>query len=410
MSDPAFHPVLRFAVCSDLHIKEADDEHVQRLRKLMRTVYAEAQADTRYKNVDAFLFAGDLTNGGTPAQFRAFWDVVQSELQSGTKVLSVVAKNHDNWEKGKFEEKTGLRHYREITGLSTDSDLTLGGLHFIGISTCPKTGRYYSRKQKKWLRRVLKEAAKASPGAPIFVMQHEHVRETVYGSSAFDGWGNRYFKKIFRRYPQVVHFSGHSHYPLNDPRSVVQTDFTAVGTGALSYAEFTVGSERTVHPERCETIAQGWIVETDAEHRIRLRGFDFLSGTLLCTHLIAPPFDKAHFTLTEAKQKARSKPPRFSENAVLQTEKAAEGLRVTVPAAESADGFPVFLYRAELLNESGRVLTSAYVLHEYWFANGRQTYTLTLPRLDGANAVRVRAENAYGMASTPLIKEVPSDV
>ena len=407
MTDSAFRPVLRFAVCSDLHIREENDEHVLRLKKMMKTVYAAARENEYYKNVDAFLFAGDLTNGGTPAQFSAFWNAVKAELHGETKIISVVAKNHDNWEIGKNAKKTGLLLYREITGLSTDTHITLGGLHFIGISTCEKRGRYYSLGQKRWLKKALKQAEKQTPGAPIFVMQHEHVRDTVFGSSSFDGWGNTYFKKIFQRYPQIIHFSGHSHYPLNDPRSVVQTDFTAVGTGALSYAEFTVGSERTVHPENCETIAQGWVAEVDAENRVRLTGYDFLSGSVLCKRLIIPPFDKAHFAFTEEKQKAKSRPPRFPDSAEIRLEKGENELFVTVPAAESTDGFPVFLYRAKLLDKNGNVSANAYLLHEYWFAGDKQTYTITLPGQAAGCTVSVCAENAYGMASTPLTKEVP---
>ncbi len=406
MPDAVFCPALRFAVCSDLHIKEDNDVHVQRLRQLMQTVYTAAQDDQNYKKVDAFLFAGDLTDRGLPAQFRAFWSTVQSELQSETKVIACIPRYHDNWEKGKNVEKTGLRHYREITGLSTDTHLCLGGYHFISISTCEKKARYYSRKQKRWLKHALSQAAKEYPDRPIFVMQHEHVRDTVYGSSSFDGWGLTCFQKIFARYPQIIHFSGHSHYPLNDPRSVLQKDFTTIGTGALSYAEFTVGSERTVHPENANTMSQGWIVEVDAEHRVRLQGFDFLSGTRQCCYVIAPPFDKAHFTLTEAKQKARSRPPFFSVDAALQLQQTEDGWIVTVPAAESADDFPVFLYRAELLDEAGKALESGYVLHEYWFASEKKTYSIALPRKNGVRSVRVWAENAYGMASAPLTKEV----
>ena len=406
MPDAAFIPTLRFAVCSDLHIKEADDVHVQRLRQLMQTVYAVAQEDPFYKNVDAFLFAGDLTDHGLPPQFRAYWDTVQRELQSGTQVLACIPRYHDNWEKGRNAEKTGLRHFREITGLSTDTHLTLGGYHFIAISTCEKKARYYSRKQKRWLGRALREAAKEAPGKPIFVMQHEHVRGTVYGSSTFDGWGLTCFSKLFARYPQIVHFSGHSHYPLNDPRSVVQKDFTTIGTGALSYAEFTVENERCVHPEKANTMSQGWIVEADDRGRLRLRGFDFLSGEQQCKYTLAPPYDKTHFTLTEEKQNAKSSPPRFADGAALQTEQTGEELRVTVPAAESTDGFPVFLYRAELSDKDGKALASAYTIHEYWFVHDKPFYTVTLPLQSGAARVRVWAENAYGMASGQLTEEV----
>lgn len=397
----AFCPCLRFCVCSDLHIKEADDSHVRRLRQLMRTSYAIAAADPLYQKLDAFLFAGDLTDHGKPAQFQAFWRTVQNELQTGTQVLACIPRYHDNWEFGKGGKKTGLSHFRTITGLATDTHLRLGGFHFITVSTSEKD-RYYDRKQKRWLRQALKEAKKDNPNAPVFFMQHEHVRNTVYGSSAFDGWGLTYFSRIFRKYPNLVHFSGHSHYPLNDPRSIFQQDFTAVGTGALSYAEFTVGSRRTVHPPACETIAQGWIVEVDKGNTVVLRGYDFLSGALLCTYVLRFPADKQAFPFTPDRQKARSAPPRFPLDAALQAEKSGDGCLLTFPAAKSGDAFPVFRYVAEGYDKNGSRLCSADTLHEYWFAHDKPFYTITLPDTPGISSVAVRAENAYGMASAPI--------
>ena len=404
-----FCPVLRFCVCSDLHIKEPDDGHVQRLRQLMRTSYDIAAADPCYQTLDAFLFAGDLTDRGKPEQFCAFWETVQNGLQPGTQVLACVPRYHDNWEFGKGGKKTGLEHFRRITGLSTDTHLTLGGFHFIAVSTS-KRDCYYDAGQKRWLKKALKKAAKDRPGAPVFVMQHEHVRDTVYGSSRFDGWGLTHFSRIFVKYPNLVHFSGHSHYPLNDPRSIFQKAFTAVGTGALSYAEFTVGDERTVHPPRCEEISQGWIVEVDKENTVVLRGYDFLSGDLLCTYVLSFPAEKAAFPFTPERQKARSRPPLFPADAALRLQQTPDALLCTFPAANSSDAFPVFRYVAEGKSKDGAVLCSAYTLHEYWFTHNQPFYTVPLPRTSGVFAVAVRAENAYGMASPPIIKEVSSDV
>ena len=398
----AFCPAIRFCVCSDLHIKAPGDEQTRRLRQVMETAYALSDAHPAYRSVDAFLFAGDLTNKGLPEQYRAFWDTVQSALRPGTEVLCCIPRYHDNWEFGKGGEKTGLGHFQTITGLTPDTHQKIGGLHFISVSTRPDKDGYYSAKQKRWLKRSLKEAQIDTPDAPVFFMQHEHVRDTVYGSSFFDGWGLTHFRRILARYPNVVHFSGHSHYPLNDPRSVWQGDFTAVGTGALSYAEFTVRHERTVHPPQCETISQGWIVEVDRKNTMVLRGYDFLSGTCLCTYVLHFPADKANFPLTPQAQKARSAPPCLNADAALDVQRKDGTLSISWPAAESRDGFPVFLYHVELQDASGAVLESADVLHEYWFVHDKPFYTHTLPACAGARAVSVRAENAYGMASPPL--------
>ncbi|MBQ5969157.1 MAG: metallophosphoesterase [Clostridia bacterium] len=406
----AFCPAIRFCICSDLHIKAPGDEQTRRLRQVMETTYALADAHPTHKTVDAFLFAGDLTNNGTPQQYHAFWDTVQDVLRPETTVLCCVAHNHDNWEFGKGGEKTGLRHFRMITGLTTDTHLCLGGLHFISVSACSKKRRYYSLKQKRWLKRALRQAHADTPNAPVFVMQHEHVRDTVFGSSAFDGWGMTCFRRILSRYPNVVDVSGHSHYPLNDPRSVWQGDFTTIGTGALSYAEFTVRHERKVHPPQCETIAQGWIAEIDRSNTVVLRGYDFLSGTCLCTYVLHFPVNKADAPLTPQRQKARSAPPRFPAGAAMEIARQDGAVTLTWPQAQSGDSFPVFLYHVELQDAKGGILDRADVLHAYWFVHDQPFYTVTLPEHAGGNTVTVWAENAYGMASTPITKEVTFDV
>lgn len=402
MPESDFVPVLRFAVCSDLHIREANDIHVQRLRAMMQTVYAEAKKDPSYQKVDAFLFAGDLANNGKPEQFNAFWQTVRAEKQSETQILAVLAKNHDNWERGKAGKKTALRPFRSQSGMPNDFCVCINGFFFLGLSTCRIRGRYYTPFQKLWLRRELQKAAAASGGRPIFIIQHEHVRETVFGSSAFDGWGNAYFKKIFQKYPQLVHFSGHSHYPLNDPRSVWQGAFTAIGTGAMSYAELTVDNERKVHPPQHETIAQGWIAEADAAGALRLRGFDFLSGKALCTYRLPAPCDPVFPLFTPQRLKETSSPPRFAPNAAPTAEKNGDSLTVAIPAAASTDGFPVFLYRAYLKDAAGAVLAEAKAVNPYWLSSPPAFVSLNLPLHPKAATVCAAAENVCGMQSETI--------
>ena len=402
MSAPDFVPVLRFAVCSDLHIKSPGDEHIDRLRAMMQTVYAKAKADPDYQKVDAFLFAGDLADRGKKEQFDSFWQTVRAEAQADAKILAILAKNHDNWEFGKNGKKTALRPFREQSGLSNDFCVCIGGFFFLGISTCKTRGRYYNLRQKFWLRRSLRAAAAKSEDRPIFVMQHEHVRETVFGSSAFDGWGNTYFKKTFEKYPQIVHLSGHSHYPLNDPRSVWQGAFTALGTGAMSYAELTVEDERKVHPPRHEEMAQGWIIEADESGALRFCGFDFLSGEALCEYRLPAPGDPTFLRYTPRQQTERSRPPRFGTGAELRISAADQTLRVTIPAAESTDGFPVFLYRAAAMDKDGNKLCEAWAVGPYWLASPLDEITIELPLPQNAAAVCAAAENAYGMRSELL--------
>ena len=401
-----FRPVLRLAVCSDAHICEADDLYCARLRTQMRTVYAIAGQDEAYRQVDAFLVAGDATDRGAPEQYAAFTDAVRAEIRNGTQMWAVVAKNHDNWT---GEGKCGLAYYRAATGLPTDFHTVLRGFHIIGISTCAVAGEYYTPEQRDWLTRQLREAAAEDGERPIFVMHHEHVKDTVYGSTDTDGWGIAYFKDIFAQYPQIVHLSGHSHYPINDPRSVYQKDFTAIGVGSLHYAELTIDGQNKIRPADNREINEGWIIEVDAQYRIRMRGFDYLTNTQIASYRIDRPADKAHYTLTPEQQRACSSAPAFPPQAALTQTQTDDAVFVTVPRAESTDGFPVVLYRAWLTGEDGATLASGYAIPPYWYANAIPAYTVRLAKPDGAFSVFAAAENAYGMASACLTTDAQAE-
>lgn len=410
MSDAAqvFRPILRFAVCSDIHMDSRSDERADRLRRFMRGAYARAAEDTAYPAVDAFLFCGDLTDFGKETQIADFWQVVQEELRPGTEVLSVLAKCHDNWSEGRNSPKTGLAYYRSITGLPTSFCRVIGGCAFVGISTSEETGVYYDESQRGWLRSTLDAAAAQCPGKPVFVLQHEHVINTVFGSRPEDGWGNDFFQDIFEDYPRIVHFSGHSHYPLNDPRSVWQGAFTAIGTGALSYAELTADGQRKLHPPGHETIAQGWIAELDERNLLRLRGFDFLSDALQCEYLLDLSDPPRTFSQMPEKLRTCAKPPVFPPNAALCAERTSEGLALTFSPAQCGDGAPVVLYRVALTAKDGSVLQTAVVFPEYWRAGEKPLHTV-LPCPQGAFHIQILAENAYGSASEKQIKEMHDD-
>ena len=402
----SFRPVLRFAVCSDIHMESFGDARADRLRRFMRLVYAHAAEDASYPALDAMLFCGDMTNSGTEAQVADFWRVVQQQAHPDTQILSILAKCHDNWSEGdrRNNPKTGLAYYRSITGLPTSFCRVIGGCAFVGISTSEQTGVYYDDGQREWLRKTLEQARAQTPDKPIFVFQHEPICGTVYGSTPEDGWGNDFFQDIFFDYPQVVHFSGHSHYPLNDPRSVWQGACTAVGTGALSYAELTVNGQNKIHPPMHETIAQGWIAELDKTNRLRLRGYDFLSDTLLCERVLDLSDPPHTFSFLPQLLRAGASAPEFPPSAALQTERTDDGIRLTVPHAVCGDGTPVVLYRVSVMDKTGGTLYRTVLFPPYWLS-GETALCVRIPSASEACDIRVLAENAFGMTNEIQIKE-----
>ena len=399
-----FTPVIRFVAASDTHVKEDDSTNAGRISKMMELAYSEAEADPVYGKVDALLIAGDLTDRGTKRAFDLFWQAVDGSLREGTQFIGVVAKNHDGYE---MSRKDVHSYYSSLTGNSADFHTVINGYHFIGLSASDNDIVHYDAKQLDRLDKQLAEVTAENPDKPVFVIHHEHVRNTVYGSSTFDGWGVPYFKSILDKYPQVVDFSGHSHYPLNDPRSIWQGNFTAIGTGAIYYSEFTVDEMRAYDPLDCRETATCWIVELDKDGNMHLRGYDVNEKTMLCEYYIDNPADKSNREFTPAKQEAKSKAPVFESGARINTEPVYGGCKVTVPAAKSADGMPVVLYRAYAKNSLGITVEKGRTLPKYYRAVDEETVEINIEGLSaGEYEITVTAENAYGMRSEALETKV----
>ncbi len=396
-----FVPVIRFAAMSDTHIQFLADKKIGRIQKALSLAYSDARKDENYNQLDAAIFAGDLTDNGRRDQFIAFQSALDSALKDETQPLAVVAKSHD----GNTLDKESLSYYKKLTGLDTDFHYIIKGFHFIGLSASATKGDHYSEYQRVWLKEQLAQAAADGPQKPIFLVHHEHMMDTVYGSSEFDGWGMSYFKDIISQYPQIIDFSGHSHYPLNDPRSIWQGEFTAVGTGAIYYAELTVDSDRTVHPEGNRKIAQMWITEVDSSNTVRLRGFDALSGSLLCEYYLNDIADASKRQYTPALQEKRAGAPAFESGAALKIKKSFGKYKVTVPAAKSTDDYKVFLYRIFVYDKDGNEVHTEYIVNNYWVNDDFDSVTFKIKAEKGFT-IKVTAENSYGMPSQALTSEL----
>lgn len=394
-----FTPVLRFFIASDSHVASMGDVEALRMQKSIKTAYKIAETDEEYKKLDAVIFAGDITDDGRSDQFLGFKAAARSMLKDSTQLMAVLAKSHD----GSTMGKKSLEYYSSLSDKETDFHNVVNGYHFIGLSASKTEGDHYSEYQRVWLKNQLDSAVADDPTKPIFVIHHEHVLNTVYGSRENEGWGMDYFRDILVQYPQIVDFSGHSHYPLNDPRSIWQDEFTAVGTGALYYTELTVDEDRTVHPDGYRNVSNFWIVEVDAGNRIRLRGIDLMAQEKLVEYIIDNPADPANREYTVEKQIARSSAPAFEDDN-LKLDNSFGEYKVTFKAAKSTDGMPVFLYRAYVYAENGTLISQHRLITEYYNAGVQNEFTINLGKVDVAGfRVEVVAENVYGMQSEALV-------
>ena len=391
-----FVPVMRFIITSDTHITTIGDIQSSRLQKMIKLGYRIAGKDKNYKKLDAVLVAGDVTDMGTKIGHGSVPAAVKTVIKNGTQFLATISTSHDDRNVG----KASLEIYKNLMGQETDFHRVINGFHFIGISASKTEKDHYDENQKQWLINELDKAVADDSKKPVFVLQHEHISNTVYGSSDFEGWGMPDFAQILKKYPQVVDFSGHSHYPINDARSIWQGEYTALGTGGLYYAEITVDDVKTVHPDHYRMVSTFWLVEVDKNNSIRMRAVDLQTCKYLCEYNLADAYERKY---TPEKQKMRSKAPVFRADTSVKIRKN----KITFDSAESADGMPIFIYRAFTSDKNGNLTPIGKTVPMYYRYKVPSSVTIKTENIPSdAVAIEIVAENCYGMRSEPVTVKI----
>lgn len=394
--DPSFVPVLRFVVSSDSHIDNFGDNGCLKLMKMIETGYASAEADSSYGKLDAAVMVGDITNNGYKESFAAVDACVKHVLRDGTVFLGVAAKNHDG-----YQGRVSRGYISYITGQPADFHNVINGYHFIGLSASADGITRYSLDQLIWLDRQLKQATKDDPSKPVFVFQHEHIKNTVYGSLPEDGWGIPILTPILSKYPQVVDISGHSHYPANDPRAIWQGKFTALNDGGLSYYEFTVDGAKSQHPESSNNMAHMLLVEVDANNRVKVRVCDLTADAVMAEYLIDNVTEPVKTKYAPETRRAAAQAPVFAGT----PEVSVNGTDVTVSSAPATPGNEdaVFIYRLEIVDAAGKTVASAKKLGDYYKNPVSGEVSMTVNGLAaGSYTAKLTAESAWGTRSQPV--------
>jgi len=310
-----FTPILRFAALSDVHYKDEPSVERERMAKALRIANRIADEAPGYRGLDALCVVGDFATSGSETQFRAFKATLEGELRHETRAILSVA-SHEFSSGGPVGAYAKLRRF---FCQAPDVHEVINGYHFISVS--PSKGTGFDREKRDWAAARLALAAADDPRRPIFFFQHPHVTGTVYGSIL---WGEDELTPILMNYPQVIDFSGHSHAPINDPRSIHQDYFTCLGCGTLSYFEndeFDKYYGTCPPPPEGHQAAQMLLVEADAAGRVRIVPYDILTDQPFpYVWEIPAAWDPASYQYTNTKRRAAALPPYFPEGAALRVE------------------------------------------------------------------------------------------
>ena len=183
---------------------------------------------------DLMLVAGDLADGTNFETFR-FYRNLYDQYFPGVPHLAC-AGNHDYWvPEGMVRDPEFIyRQFCEILGQKNEEILheVVGGYSFIIVSE-DIVDRRFSAGIMERMESAIKEAVARDAEKPVFVVTHYPPSDTMAG--CLTKYAQPALREIFDRYRQVVSISGHTHYPLEDERSIWQGNFTAFQTSTLSY-------------------------------------------------------------------------------------------------------------------------------------------------------------------------------
>ncbi len=325
-SEPQWIPneherIASFQVITDTHLT-ADPKHLynQHLELAFNDISKLAQDSL------GIMHAGDVTDHGLPAEY-AELQRIRSLYGEHLPAMYSTSGNHDvgdlGW-KEEMEELEGLvslqgqalpelwgQYRQEAAGLYQMPSVTevaepvhqlwlhrlgsfneatategayyqkrLGGYVFIFLGTERPLAKdcHLSAMQLEWLQQRLQAAVTASPGKPIFVFLHQPLMNTVAGSLEQQGWygveQDHELKQLLLEYPQVMLFSGHTHWQLSSPHTMHQSAAGTVMFNAASVAYLWTDEDEYLEG------SQGYYVDIYPAH-IVVRGRDFAAGRWL---------------------------------------------------------------------------------------------------------------------------------
>lgn len=366
-------PLLRMGVLSDIHVRE---------QKTTIEPFLAALKWFDSRKVDGVVVAGDMADFGLVDQLRqvgAAWDEVfpGDRAADGRKVEKVfVTGNHDHHFHNHAYAKKMYPDDAERFAHSLAKDFNAAWQECFheeyhpfyrkDIKGFAFLARQYGEKGVAGF--VNREKRTLDPAKPFFYVQHQHLKDTCYGSWA---WGRDKgdSTSALSPFPNAVAFSGHSHYSLTDERSVWQGAFTSIGTASLKYIVPPVGYENGSNDgERTEEMPslnlyqskQGMIMNVFAD-RIVLERWLLLPrhrAPLGANWTIPLPFMKpAPFEF--ATRAAKAKAPQFPAGAAVEVaehdgenrkKEKHRQVRVTFPAAVAGGRAFDYEVRAEADN------------------------------------------------------------
>lgn len=429
---------LSLAAISDVHIEGSSDAYANKFTAALNQLKAKA-AESDANGIDGVMVVGDLIQRAEITMAQNFKALYEDVFKPTEVPMIYTIGNHDmnpkyDWTPSTVAQSVAMANTFGDEYFKTDIDNTMrnnyearhcviGGYHILAVTPNGDQPITYSPNVITWLDQQLDAITKTDPNRYVIVLTHPMIYNTIYGSLlGEDGgvwtstlpnyWATRVLTGVLEKYPQVVSFHGHLHFPINDPRSLWQGKWTALGCGSTRYMAIEpagwegISSTPTVMND-ANNFSQGYLVQFDVNGNMRVVKMDFFNnGTIGEPYVMQYP-DAAGANLAKynnVTRKATNQAPTMSTIDVKDV-KEAETASVTFAAGKDDEFVHHYIVT---LSKAGNVVATKKILADFYLhpkaSEMKSSWTVDFGTLSesGQYTVTVVAVDSWDAESAPV--------
>ena len=429
---------LSLAAISDVHIEGSSDAYANKFTSALNQLKVKA-AESDANGIDGVMVVGDLIQRAEITMAQNFKALYEDVFKPTEVPMIYTVGNHDmnpkyDWTPSTVAQSVAMANTFGDDYFKTDIDNTMrnnyearhcviGGYHILAVTPNGDQPITYSPNVITWLDQQLDAITKTDPNRYVIVLTHPMIYNTIYGSLlGEDGgvwtstlpnyWATRVLTGVLEKYPQVVSFHGHLHFPINDPRSLWQGKWTALGCGSTRYMAIEpagwegISSTPTVMND-ANNFSQGYLVQFDVNGNMRIVKMDFFNnGTIGEPYVMQYP-DAAGANLAKynnVTRKAANQAPTMSTIDVKDV-KEAETASVTFAAGKDDEFVHHYIVT---LSKAGNVVATKKILADFYLhpktSEMKSSWTVDFGTLSesGQYTVTVVAVDSWDAESAPV--------
>lgn len=429
---------LSLAAISDVHIEGSSDAYANKFTSALNQLKVKA-AESDANGIDGVMVVGDLIQRAEITMAQNFKALYEDVFKPTEVPMIYTIGNHDmnpkyDWTPSTVAQSVAMANTFGDEYFKTDIDNTMrnnyearhcviGGYHILAVTPNGDQPITYSPNVITWLDQQLDAITKTDPNRYVIVLTHPMIYNTIYGSLlGEDGgvwtstlpnyWATRVLTGVLEKYPQVVSFHGHLHFPINDPRSLWQGKWTALGCGSTRYMAIEpagwegISSTPTVMND-ANNFSQGYLVQFDVNGNMRIVKMDFFNnGTIGEPYVMQYP-DAAGANLAKYNNVTRKAANQAPTMSTIEAKDVKDNEAASVTFAAGKDDEFVHHY-VITLSKGGNVVATKKTLADFYLhpntSEMKSSWTVDFGTLSesGQYTVTVVAVDSWDAESAPV--------